>query len=203
MDILLFHYHFWTPYVEETEKFYIENGFRVSLRTGKYKGDFQTFNPPLMWDDFREKKIIFRIIEVRKGLVNITFGYGKKIMFDHIGFFVSKEDQNEICKNANELNWKVDRGERRTFITTPYDFRIELQSFNDAIDSITDNTKIEELNLNVKLKGLEKDLSFLFSNSVNNVISEVNNEVTIKKAVIKGFPSTNIMDPNGVRIFNG
>lgn len=56
MDILLFHYHFWTPYVEETEKFYIENGFRVSLRTGKYKGDFQTFNPPLMWDDFREKK---------------------------------------------------------------------------------------------------------------------------------------------------
>lgn len=152
---------------------------------------------------FEKKKIIFRIIEVRKGLVNITFGYGKKIMFDHIGFFVSKEDQNEICKNANELNWKVDRGERRTFITTPYDFRIELQSFNDAIDSITDNTKIEELNLNVKLKGLEKDLSFLFSNSVNNVISEVNNEVTIKKAVIKGFPSTNIMDPNGVRIFNG
>ncbi|GGB69819.1 hypothetical protein GCM10007199_40060 [Fictibacillus barbaricus] len=51
---MLFHYHFWTPFVEETEKFYENNGFRISQRIGKYQGDFQMFNPPLKWDDFRD-----------------------------------------------------------------------------------------------------------------------------------------------------
>lgn len=90
--MLLFHYHFWTPHLEETEKFYVENGFRTSLRTGKYQGEYQTFNPPLEWDDFRNKPITFRIIEVRRGAMNITFGFGKKVMFDHIGFLVTKKN---------------------------------------------------------------------------------------------------------------
>lgn len=107
---MLFHYHFWTPYVEETENFYEENGFRISQRIGKYKGDFQTFNPPLTWNDFREKNIFFRIIEARKEGVNITFGYGKKIMFDHIGYLVSMEKHNKICDNAKKMNWDVKVG---------------------------------------------------------------------------------------------
>jgi hypothetical protein len=199
---MLFHYHFWTPFVEETEKFYKENGFRISQRIGKYEGDFQTFNPPLTWDDFREKKILFRIIEARKGAVNITFGFGKKVMFDHIGFSVSDEEQDEICGNAVKMNWEVDRGERRTFISTPYNFRIELQANKDAIDSTTDHIKIIQLMLETKIKGVDKDLSFLFSRPINNIISRVGEEVTIKEAVIKGFSSSNIVDPNGVRISN-
>ncbi|WHY79874.1 hypothetical protein QNH20_12310 [Neobacillus sp. WH10] len=199
---MLFHYHFWTPYVEETEKFYLENGFRISQRIGKYNGDFQAFNPPLTWDDFRGKKILLRIIEVRKGAVNITFGFGKKIMFDHIGFLVSEEEQGNICENAAKMNWEVDKGERRTFITTPYNFRIELQVNEDAIDSLTDNIKIEELKLETKMKGLNNDLSILFNKPINSIISEVGDEVTIKEALIKGFLSSNIVDPNGVRISN-
>jgi hypothetical protein len=101
---MLFHYHFWTPYLEETEKFYEENGFNVSLRMGKYNGDFQNFNPPLTWNDFRIKNILFRIIEMRKGTVNITFGYGKKIKFDHIGFLVSKTKHHMLCDNAKKMN---------------------------------------------------------------------------------------------------
>ncbi|PTY82912.1 hypothetical protein B5V90_18615, partial [Heyndrickxia sporothermodurans] len=79
---MLFHYHFWTPYVEETEKFYEDNGFRISQRIGRYQGEFQEFNPPLKWEDLREKNILFRLIEARKGTINITSGYGKRIMFD-------------------------------------------------------------------------------------------------------------------------
>ncbi|MCM3413240.1 hypothetical protein [Metabacillus litoralis] len=199
---MLFHYHFWTPYVEKTEKFYLDNGFRISQRIGKYNGDFQAFNPPLTWDDFRGKKILFRIIEARKGAVNITFGFGKKIMFDHIGFLVSEEEQGNICENAAKMNWEVDKGERRTFITTPYNFRIELQVNEDAIDSMTDNIKIEELKLETKMKGLNNDLSILFNKPINSIISEVGDEVTIKEALIKGFLSSNIVDPNGVRISN-
>lgn len=45
-DFMLFHYHFWTPYVEETEKFYVDNGFRISQRIGRYQGEFQNFTHP-------------------------------------------------------------------------------------------------------------------------------------------------------------
>lgn len=199
---MLFHYHFWTPYVEETEKFYEDNGFRISQRIGKYEGDFQTFNPPLTWNDFHEKNILFRIIETRKGKVNITFGYGKKIMFDHIGFLVSMEEHNKICDNAKKMNWEVKVGERRTFITTPYEFKIELQIHLDVIDNTTDIAEIEELKMVTKMKGLENDLSILFSKPVKNISSVVGDEVTIKEAVIKGFLSSNNVDPNGVRIFD-
>ncbi|MBY6036916.1 hypothetical protein KUV80_09635 [Fictibacillus nanhaiensis] len=196
---MLFHYHFWTPYVEETEKFYKDHGFRVSLRIGKCEGEFQPFNPPLTWDDFREKNILFRIIEVRKGKVNITFGYGKKPMFDHIGLLVSIEEHNKICDNAKKMKWEVKVAERRTFITTPYKFRIELQTHSDVIDTTTDITEIEELKMVTKIKGLEDDLSILFSQPVKTISSEVGDEVTIKEAVIRGLSPIKV-DPNGVRI---
>lgn len=123
-------------------------------------------------------------------------------MFDHIGFLIPKKEQGKICENAEIMNWEVDRGERRTFITTPYNFRIELQTNTDVVDSITDTIKIQELKLETKQKGLENDLSILFSNSVNNINSIVGDAVTIKEAVIKGFLSSNLVDPNGVKIFN-
>ncbi|WP_335523420.1 hypothetical protein [Neobacillus drentensis] len=158
------------------------------------------FNPPLKWDDFRDKNILFRIIEARKGTINITFGYGKKIMFDHIGFFVSEKEQIKICENANKLNWKVDKGERRTFIVTPYNFRIELQSNEDVVDSLNHQVKIQELKLATKKAGLESDLFALFGNSSYNISSEVGDVVTIKQAVIKSLVSSPIVDPNGVEI---
>lgn len=199
---MLFHYHFWTPHVEETEKFYVNNGFRIYQRIGKCQGDFQKFDPPLVWDDFRKKNILFRIIEARKGSINITFGYGKKIIFDHIGFLVSEKEQELICLNADNMNWTVDRGERRTFITTPYSFRIELQTNKDIVDSMTDNIKIEELRLETKKKGLEDDLSVLFGKPVSSIKSVIGGTVTIREADLKGFSTKPLVDPNDVRILN-
>ncbi|MCS0825441.1 hypothetical protein NX029_16065 [Cytobacillus firmus] len=199
---MLFHYHFWTPHVEETERFYTNNGFRIYQRIGKYQGDFQNFDPPLVWEDFREKDILFRIIEARKGCINVTFGYGKKSIFDHIGFLVNEKEQEFICQNAVNMNWNVDRGERRTFITTPYSFRIELQTNKDLVDSMTDNIKIGELRLEIMKKGLEGDLSILFGQPVNSIKSIIGETVTIREAVIKDFSSNPLVDPNGVRILN-
>nr|WP_243856232.1 MULTISPECIES: hypothetical protein [Cytobacillus] len=188
--------------MEETERFYVNNGFRVFQRIGKYQGDFQSFDPPLVWDDFREKDILFRIIEARKGSINVTFGYGKKSIFDHIGFLVNEKEQKLICQNAVNMNWNVDRGERRTFITTPYSFRIELQTNKDIVDSMTDNIKIEELKLESKKNGLEDDLSILFGMPVSSIKSVIGETVTIREAVIKDFSSKPLVDPNGVRILN-
>nr|WP_260508258.1 hypothetical protein [Cytobacillus firmus] len=188
--------------MEETERFYVDNGFRIYQRIGKYQGDFQNFDPPLVWDDFRDKDILFRIIEARKGSINVTFGYGKKSIFDHIGFLVNEKEQEPICQNAVNMNWTVNRGERRTFITTPYSFRIELQTNIDIVDSMTDNIKIDELRLETKKTGLEDDLSILFGKPVNSIKSIIGETVTIREAVIKGFSSELLVEPNGVRILN-
>ncbi|MBT2681778.1 hypothetical protein J7E38_22730 [Bacillus sp. ISL-35] len=197
---MLFHYHFWTPFVEETEKFYEDHGFRIVQRIGKYQGEFQNFNPPLKWEDFREKRVLFRIIEARKGSINITFGYGKKVMFDHIGFLVSEKEQETICKNAEKMDWKVDCGQRRTFITTPYDFRIELQTHEDLVDSM--DAKIETLTVETKIEGLADDILNLFGKSVNHLHTIIGNAVTIREAVMENFPVKQAEDPNGVRIFS-
>ncbi|WP_459502701.1 VOC family protein [Bacillus sp. C1] len=198
---MLFHYHFWTPYVEEMENFYKSCGFRISTRIGKYNGEFEQFNPPLTWDDFRDKQILFRIIEARKSTINITFGYGKKIIFDHIGFLVSKEECETICKQAEKLHWKVTGGERRTFIRTPYGFRIELQTHLDAID---DNESIEELQkiiMTTKQTGLEQDLSFLFHKEIKSIETIRDNKTALKHVYVNSLYERKQKDPNGVEIY--
>lgn len=67
---------------------------------------------------------------------------------------------------------------------------------------MNDDIKIDTLKLKTKKAGLEGGLFNLFSKHVNNLISAVGNEATIKEAIIKGFLASNILDPNGVRIFN-
>lgn len=49
----LFHYHYWTPFVEETEQAYTSLGFEVKGRFAK-EGSFP---PPQTWDDFREEAL--------------------------------------------------------------------------------------------------------------------------------------------------
>ncbi|WP_144555975.1 hypothetical protein [Bacillus sp. X1(2014)] len=77
-------------------------------------------------------------------------------MFDHIGFLVSEEEQGDICENAAKMNWEVDKGERRTFIATPYNFRIELQTNEDAVDSFNHQVKIQEFKINNKKSWIRK-----------------------------------------------
>ncbi|CAM3991845.1 hypothetical protein [Mesobacillus zeae] len=199
---MLFHYHFWTPYVEETERFYRENGFRVSLRVGRHEGEFKEFNPPLTWDDFHDQNILFRIIEVRKGAVNITFGYGKKITFDHVGFLVTEDRLKEICSRAETMEWGINFGERRTFINTPYGFKIELQTHGDVIDSIQSDETMANLKIATKKDGLARDLALLFNHPVGEVIAVPGGDTMIEEAVIKSFLSPGSSDPNGVKIFS-
>jgi hypothetical protein len=87
-----------------------------------------------------------------------------------------------------------------TFIATPYNFKIELQTNEDAIDSFNHQVKIQELKLTTKKAGLESDLFSLFGNSAYNISTEVGDEVTIKQAVIKNLISSSVVDPNGVEI---
>ncbi|WP_433746430.1 VOC family protein [Falsibacillus pallidus] len=195
---MLFHYHFWTPHLEETEEFYVQAGFQVHQRIGRYNGEFQSFDPPLTWNDFRDKSVLFRIIELRKGSVNITFGYGKRPVFDHIGFLVSEEEKNGIIKRAGELNWSHRSNERRTFIETPYGFKIELQTNVEYVKG--GNSAIERLDLSVNQPGAEESLSYLLNRHAGKMNISQTGNVQLNRAYISELDGLRKFDPNGLEI---
>ena len=144
----LFHYHWWTDKEEEMEKFYHDQGFETRIRVGRYQGEMQPFNPPLTWEDFRDKQVAFRIIEMVNGQTNLTFGHGTKDRFDHIGILVNETEYKRVMEKAEELNWNVNEGERRTFISTPWKFRIELQKRHEVV-SDHNHTQIRAMEIDL------------------------------------------------------
>ncbi|MDR0140152.1 hypothetical protein RFW18_20525 [Metabacillus idriensis] len=110
------------------------------------KKKFEAFNAPLQWNDFRQKNIKFRIIEMVKGQTNLTFGYGKRDIFDHIGFLVDSTEYDQIIDRAKEMRWKVNEDVRRTFISTPWKIKIELQKRRDVV-SEENHTRINQLEI--------------------------------------------------------
>lgn len=191
----LFHYHYWTPFVEETEQTYRSLGFEVK---GRFTKD-GSYHPPLTWDDFRDEQPTFRIIEMRKGQINITFGYSKKVLFDHIGFLVSDEEYDQLLKQAKKLNWPIQAGERRTFLSTPLRLRLELQRRTDVIEN--GNDALHAMTIAVP------DLSQ--TPKVDQLLSPLNQPIHWQKGerlslldVIMTDDGVDTTDPNGVHIVN-
>ncbi|MBB6453377.1 hypothetical protein HNQ94_001825 [Salirhabdus euzebyi] len=172
---ILFHYHWWTDKVKEMESFYKDLGFQVVLRLGKLNGEMQAFHPPLEWEDFGEKEIAFRIIEMRKGKTNLTFGHGKRDMFDHLGLLVNVAEYKAILKRVALLGWRVSEGERRTFISTPWKFRIELQTRKEVIQE-EEEMIIQSMQIQAPFKESPVHLAKLLN---IEVIKETRNEVII------------------------
>lgn len=195
----LFHYHYWTNAVEETEMFYVQNDFQVTGRFAVAKGGIQPYHPPLTWDDFRDESPQFRIVEVRKGRVNITFGAGKKPMFDHIGFLVTKEEYTDICSRASRLGWKLDEDDRRTFIGTPFRLRIELQQREDVIGKGED--KLSSMHILVK-DNQKMELGFMnvFGRKLPELLFSEGDQLALERVRILGQERGVVADPNGVAI---
>ncbi|MDN3019157.1 hypothetical protein PH210_23575 [Paenibacillus sp. BSR1-1] len=193
----LFHYHYWTPQPKEMEDFYSNLGFTVKLRIGKKNGQFETFNPPLTWDDFQPSPPLFRTIEMVLDSINVTFGFGKSSKFDHLGFLVSQEEYESICNNAENLSLKVEEGERRTFIYTPFGFKIELQRRADAVPSL-DGRKIRKM---VLITG-EQEIPHLFQNLLGEIPIEFEpgEETKVKLVELEGLLTMEAADPCGVII---
>ncbi|APH03291.1 hypothetical protein [Bacillus weihaiensis] len=193
----LFHYHFWTPYLEETEEFYRQQGFEVTQRIGKLDGTFQSFNPPLTWDDFRHQNILFRIIECQKGKVNVTLGYGKKVVFDHLGFYVSEDEKVGICQRAEMFKWKVESNDRRTFISTPYQFRIELQTHEDAIYDMESDFHLLRVGLSSNKEDMITKLKELLGVDALPIDMTVKEKMRLESVEFCGT-SLGKTDPNGL-----
>ncbi|WP_408006348.1 hypothetical protein ACJROX_16740 [Pseudalkalibacillus sp. A8] len=98
---------------------------------------------------------MFRTIEMKKGKVNVTFGYGKRPSFDHIGFLITKDEHDAICDRASKMDWGVKIGERRTFLLSPYGFSIELQTHEDVIYQRNDTSSIQKMRISTNRNGLK------------------------------------------------
>ncbi|WHX75768.1 hypothetical protein QNH25_02005 [Bacillus safensis] len=192
----LFHYHYWTPFVEETEQTYRSLGFEVN---GRFTKD-GSFHPPLTWDDFREEQPTFRIIEMRKGQINITFGYSKKVLFDHIGFLVSDEEYDQLLAQAKELNWPIQAGERRTFLSTPLRLRLELQRRKDVIETGTD--ALHAMTIAVPDLSQTPKVDQLLSPLHQPIHWQKGEQLSLLNVNMTDVDEMNTIDPNGVHIVN-
>ncbi|MFS3915781.1 hypothetical protein ACL9ST_16205 [Bacillus australimaris] len=190
----LFHYHYWTPFVEETEQTYRSLGFEV---TGRFTKD-GAFHPPLTWEDFREEQPTFRIIEMRKGQINITFGYSKKVLFDHIGFLVSGEEYDQLLAQAKELNWPVQEGERRTFLSTPLRLRLELQRRTDVIE--TGNNALHAMTIVVPDLSQTSEVDQLLSSMKQPILWQKGERLSLLNVIMTDDDGVDTTDPNGVHI---
>ncbi|WBL30794.1 hypothetical protein [Bacillus safensis] len=192
----LFHYHYWTPFVEETEQTYRSLGFEVN---GRFTKD-GSFHPPLTWDDFREEQPTFRIIEMRKGQINITFGYSKKVLFDHIGFLVSDEEYDQLLAQAKELNWPIQAGERRTFLSTPLRLRLELQRRTDVIETGID--ALHAMTIAVPDLSQTPKVDQLLSPLHQPIHWQKGEQLSLLNVNMTDVDEMNTIDPNGVHIVN-
>ncbi|MCY7474065.1 hypothetical protein ABES17_12495 [Bacillus safensis] len=192
----LFHYHYWTPFVEETEQAYRSLGFEVKGRFTKSG----SFHPPLTWEDFREEQPTFRIIEMRKGQINITFGYSKKVLFDHIGFLVSDEEYAQLLAQAKELNWPIQAGERRTFLSTPLRLRLELQRRTDVIE--TGTNALHAMTIAVPDLSQTPKVDQLLSPLHQPIHWQKGERLSLLNVVMTDDDGVDTTDPNGVHIVN-
>ncbi|MCM2986985.1 hypothetical protein MCZ36_12700 [Bacillus safensis] len=190
----LFHYHYWTPFVEETEQAYRSLGFEVK---GRFTKD-GSFHPPLTWDDFREEQPTFRIIEMRKGQINITFGYSKKVLFDHIGFLVSDEEYAQLLAQAKELNWPIQAGERRTFLSTPLRLRLELQRRTDVIETGTE--ALHAMTIAVPDLSQTPKVDQLLSPLHQPIHWQKGEQLSLLNVIMTDDDGVDTTDPNGVHI---
>ncbi|WP_330633413.1 hypothetical protein [Halocatena halophila] len=122
----LFHLHFNTPALETATARLNEYGVPLQQRFGTVRGERVSVGPETQPpDEFRLKLQVHRI-----GAVNISLAPGQQPHFDHLGVFVA--DIDDVLTRARSREWSVRSNERRTFVMTPWGFRVELHPKSGA-----------------------------------------------------------------------
>lgn len=118
----LFHLHFNTPDVAGAAARLHHAGIPLQRRFGSIRGDGIALDPSdRKPDGFRLKLQVHQY-----GAVNITLAPGQRPHFDHVGLRV--ESTKEIRDRAASRDWSVRPNDRRTFVMTPWNFRVEIHS---------------------------------------------------------------------------
>ncbi|MFC7230824.1 VOC family protein [Saliphagus sp. GCM10025308] len=116
----LFHLHFNTPSVGEAESRLERAGLPLNQRFGSVRGEGVSLGPT---DEIPEG-FRFKLQVHQRGGVNVTLAPGRRPHFDHLGLIVP--DFEAALERAESRGWSVRRNERRTFVMTPWEFRVEV-----------------------------------------------------------------------------
>ena len=142
----LFPLHFNTPNISEAATRLSEAGLPLQRRFGSVRGEGTSLTPEEHTpDDFRLKLQVHQY-----GAVNITLAPGQHPHFDHLGLAVSNLEDTIDCVKGH--GWSVRSNERRTFVMTPWQFRVELHPETGDVVSELGNSgeaHLEDVSLQV------------------------------------------------------
>ncbi|ELZ91531.1 hypothetical protein C440_14494 [Haloferax mucosum ATCC BAA-1512] len=140
----IFHLHYHVPDVDTAATALELHGIDPVARFGSVDGDSRALSPAdAVPDGFR-----LRLQTNRGGAVDVTLTPGPHVAFDHLGVVVA--DLPAVVSRATERGWSVTENERRTFLVTPWEFRIELQSADsDVVSELgpADDCRFESVSL--------------------------------------------------------
>lgn len=117
----LFHLHFNVPAVPAAERALSSVGLPLHRRFGRVDGEqvvLEAADP--VPDGFR-----LRLQNAQCGAANVTLAPGSRLRFDHLGIVVP--DVDAVVDRAATEGWSArDSRSLRTFLATPWQFRIEV-----------------------------------------------------------------------------
>jgi hypothetical protein len=118
-----------TKGVKIMEDFYVKIlGFQVLARYGYVNEEHTRFTPEVSWEELESKGARLRLVELQCGAVNLVLMPSKfqQTKLDHFGIILDEQTFENVFQVAEELDLKSSRSPERSFIATPFGFKIEL-----------------------------------------------------------------------------
>lgn len=150
----LFHYHLVTSKVREVEERYLAKlGFTLVARHGRVGEQPASYEPGTSWSDLDGLGFKLRLTELQRGGVNVVVqpGHWAVPRVDHLGVALEEEEFREVLARATLLGRRVqEHGGRRTFVSTPAGYRLEIHPPRDWIGELlaaAEDFRLEELRL--------------------------------------------------------
>lgn len=122
-DTRLFHLHYHVTDVERAERVLADVGLPPNRRYGRVDGEAVALDP----DEPTPAGFRLRLQDSQRGHVNVTIAPAPARRFDHLGV-VTADVETVVGRAESRDGWSThDRDGRRTFLATPWGFRVELQ----------------------------------------------------------------------------
>ncbi|WP_410765152.1 VOC family protein [Haloferax sp. DFSO60] len=190
----VFHLHYQTPDIEHATATLADHGITPNAKFGSADGESVSLSP----DETPPDEFKLRLQTNRGGSADVTLAPGPRVKFDHFGVVV--EDVAAVVERAEAHEWPVVQNERRTFLTTPWRFRIELQAADsDVVAELGDRSDCE---LSEVLLAVPVEARDTVDREIRAVVGDVSNlrvvpargpEAGVRQAFLSG---TNVEDPH-------
>lgn len=194
IDSRLFHLHYHVPDVEYAEQVLAEKGLPLRAKFGVVDGESIAVKP----GESPPNGFQFRLQDAQRGYANVTLTRGNRVQFDHFGVVTSEFE--EVIDRASDAGWTVQgHNDRRTFLITPWRFRIEVHPAAGRIEKslgARDEGRFEAFVLSVPTPSeVSEELQYVLGELSELSVQKVEGRPDIPQATMVGEAF-----PNGVTI---